>query len=74
MAKLKKELFGAPDGEVYPRVFEVGEECPPELEAAAQHADALESAEEAAAREKAEAGARAATVPETKAVKPAENK
>ena len=42
MAKLAKPLFGAPNGEIYPRWIEAGEECPPELEAAAREIGALE--------------------------------
>jgi hypothetical protein len=33
--KLTKSFRGVPDGEIYPKLFEAGEECPPELEAAA---------------------------------------
>lgn len=35
MAKLLADLFGAPAGEVYPRTFAAGEECPESLEEAA---------------------------------------
>lgn len=42
MAKLIKDIFGAADGEVYPRTYAAGEECPAELEAAAIEAGALE--------------------------------
>ena len=41
--KLTKPIFGAANGEIYPRVYAVGEDCPPELEAAAQEAGALAS-------------------------------
>lgn len=41
MAKLTKPLFGAPNGEIYPRWIEAGEECPPELEGAAREIGAL---------------------------------
>ena len=41
MAKLTKPLFGAPNGEIYPREIAAGEECPPELEAAAREIGAL---------------------------------
>lgn len=41
MAKLTKSLFGAPNGEIYPREIPAGEECPPELEDAAREAGAL---------------------------------
>lgn len=57
MAKLTKDIFGVANGDVYPRAFAAGEDCPPELEAAAEQAEALESAEEAEVREKAEAAA-----------------
>lgn len=41
--KLKKAIFGAPDGEVYPREIPAGEECPPSLEAYAAEIGALEN-------------------------------
>lgn len=40
--KLTKDIIGVADGEIYPRTFAAGEECPPELEAAALDAGALE--------------------------------
>jgi len=43
MAKLTKDLFGAANGEVYPRTYAAGEECPPELEDAAREIDGLEA-------------------------------
>ena len=43
MATLIKALFGARNGEVYPRMFEAGEECPPELEDAARATGALDA-------------------------------
>lgn len=43
MAKLTKAFQGVPDGEIYPKQFEAGEECPPELEAAALALGALEA-------------------------------
>lgn len=46
MAKLTKDLYGAANGEVYPRIYAAGEDCPPELEDAAREIDALEEAEE----------------------------
>lgn len=52
MARLTKALIGVVDGEVYPREFAAGEECPPELEAAAGELGALESADAAAESEK----------------------
>lgn len=42
MAKLTKDIFGVVDGEVYPKIIPAGEECPPELEAAAREIGALE--------------------------------
>lgn len=59
MAKLTKDVFGVANGEVYPRTFAAGEDCPPELESAAAVAEALETTEQAEAREKAEAAAAA---------------
>ena len=50
MAKLKKPLFGVAGGEVYPRSYEAGEECPPELVAAAEEIGALETAKETGLR------------------------
>lgn len=40
--KLTKSLLGVVDGEVYPRAFAPGDDCPPELESAAREAGALE--------------------------------
>lgn len=59
MAKLTKDIFGVANGDVYPRTYATGEDCPPELEDAAAASEALESVEDAAAREKAEAAAAA---------------
>lgn len=39
--KLTKAIFGVPDGEVYPRTFEAGEDCPDSLIEAARAAGAL---------------------------------
>lgn len=33
--KLTKPFQGVPDGEIYPVQYQAGDECPPELEAAA---------------------------------------
>jgi hypothetical protein len=57
MAKLTADLLGAPDGEVYPRVFKAGEECPPELMEAAI---SLGAVAKSAAKAKADAGQLAA--------------
>jgi hypothetical protein len=43
MPKLTKKIYGAPEGEVYPKWFEAGDDCPPELETAALSMDALET-------------------------------
>lgn len=61
MARLTKPLFGVPDGEVYPREFAAGADCPPELEAAASEIGALDAAGRGRAAE-------------SKAMKPGENK
>jgi len=42
MVKLVKDLVGVVAGEVYPKVILAGADCPPELEAAARDAGALE--------------------------------
>ena len=39
--KLKKPIYGAANGEIYPRWYGEGEDCPPELEAAAADAEAI---------------------------------
>lgn len=41
MAKFIKPFRGVPDGEIYPKEYEVGEECPPELEAGAAEVGAI---------------------------------
>ncbi|MCA1857448.1 hypothetical protein LE190_16160 [Massilia oculi] len=33
--KLTKPFLGVPDGEIYPHQYQPGDECPPELQAAA---------------------------------------
>jgi hypothetical protein len=45
--KLTKPIFGAAKGEIYPRIYEAGEECPASLEAAAREAGALKAAPKA---------------------------
>lgn len=40
--KLTAPLYGAKEGEVYPTWFAPGDECPPELEAAAREQGALD--------------------------------
>ena len=49
--KLVKDIFGCADGVVYPQTYGAGADCPPELEAAALEAEALDPAEVAKATE-----------------------
>ena len=44
--KLNKPFKGVPDGEIYPVEYQAGDECPPELEAAARELDALEPSDD----------------------------
>jgi hypothetical protein len=46
--KFIKAFRGVPEGEIYPKQFEAGDECPPELEAGANELGALEGAEKPA--------------------------
>lgn len=46
MAKLIKPFRGVPNGEIYPKQYEAGDECPQELEAGAAELGALEDSEE----------------------------
>jgi len=39
--KFTKQFKGVKDGEIYPVTFEAGEDCPPDLEAAAIEAGAV---------------------------------
>jgi len=48
--KLAQPLVCVPAGEIYPRVIEAGEECPPEFEAMAKDAGLLESEPEPPAK------------------------
>lgn len=41
--KLKKAFVGVKDSEIYPTEFAAGDECPPELEAAALELGALDA-------------------------------
>ena len=50
----KKEFRGCRSGEIYPTTFRPGEACPAELRGAAEEVGALESAEDAKARQAAE--------------------
>lgn len=43
--KLAKPLLGVPNGEIYPVQYEAGDECPPELEAAATALGAFDAPE-----------------------------
>lgn len=52
MVKLTKDLLGVANGEVYPRLFAAGEDCPPEL---MQAAIATGSVDKPAAKAVAEA-------------------
>ena len=41
--KFTKDFRGVPDGEIYPVQYAVGDECPPELEAAALEVGAVKA-------------------------------
>ena len=41
MSKFTKPFYGVKAGEIYPTQFEPGDDCPPELEAAAKAESAL---------------------------------
>jgi hypothetical protein len=72
--KVTKEFQGVPDGEVYPRTYQPGDDCPAELLEAAV---ALEAVEPDAADPEPVAEtppAQPAAQPKEKADKPAENK
>lgn len=43
MAKLSKDIIGCADGDIYPRTFFAGEDCPPELLQAATECGAVTS-------------------------------
>ena len=43
--QLVKPFLGVPDGEIYPIQYQPGDECPPELEAAATELGAFGDAE-----------------------------
>jgi hypothetical protein len=43
MAKFVSEFFGVADGEVWPKTFNAGDDCPPGLEDAAFEAGAIEA-------------------------------
>lgn len=46
--KLIKPFKGVPQGEIYPRQFVAGDECPSELEAGARELGALEGSKDKA--------------------------
>ncbi|MDR6447479.1 hypothetical protein J2794_003595 [Paraburkholderia terricola] len=48
MAKFIKPFRGVPEGEIYPKQFEAGDECPSELEAGAKEVGALEGTDKPA--------------------------
>lgn len=43
--QFSKPFLGVPDGEIYPVQYQPGEECPPELEAAATELGAFDDPE-----------------------------
>lgn len=49
MLKFTKQFQGVPDGEIYPRTFEAGDTCPPELEAGARSLGAIEAGKDGGA-------------------------
>ena len=48
MPKFIKPFRGVPEGEIYPKQFEAGDECPSELEAGAKEVGALADSEKPA--------------------------
>lgn len=54
MAKFSKAFRGVPAGKIYPQDYAAGDDCPPELEAAARDAGALSAASKPAKQAKAE--------------------
>lgn len=53
MAKVTKAFEGVVKGEIYPKQFAEGDECPPELEDAARQLGALEEEKKAPAKKEA---------------------
>jgi hypothetical protein len=51
--KFTQEFFGVIEGEIYPRVFAPGEDCPPELLEAAKSVGAVQSPAKPASKAKA---------------------
>jgi hypothetical protein len=65
--KFARELLGCAKGDVLPRIFEVGTECPPELEEAARALGALEvPADETKTKTAAPEGKAKGAAPENK--------
>jgi hypothetical protein len=52
MPKFIKPFRGVPEGEIYPKQFEAGDECPSELEAGAKEHGALEGSDKKSAKAK----------------------
>lgn len=72
MHTLSKSIEGVPNGAIYPKTFNAGDECPPELLEAAVALDALAEVEEPQGPETTTAGK---ATPEVKAeAKAPENK
>lgn len=51
--KLIKPFRGVPKGEIYPRQYQAGDDCPPELLAAARELEAVEQEKKSAGGTKA---------------------
>jgi hypothetical protein len=51
--KFSQQFLGVIDGEIYPRMFEPGEDCPPELLEAAKSVGAVQSPAKPASKAKA---------------------
>lgn len=51
--KFSQQFFGVIEGEIYPRVFKPGEDCPPELLEAAKSVGAVETPAKPAPKTKA---------------------
>lgn len=60
MAKLTKDITGCSGGEIYPRVYKAGTECPADLVAAAAELGALDRKTAAKVEAEAEAARKAA--------------
>ena len=64
--KLTKAIFGAANGEIYPRVYQAGDDCPDELVPAALEAGAI-SEEDVLAAAEAKAKAESEMLEQSKA-------